>query len=55
MTLAYLETIFCHHDLSIQLVTQTVDEFVQRPEAATKEQDPSPMCTTVYFLRPSQG
>jgi type IV secretory pathway VirB4 component len=35
-TLEYLETIFRHHrhhDLSIRLVTQTVDEFFQRPEA----------------------
>ena len=34
--LAFLETIFRHHrhhDLSIQLVTQTVDEFFERPEA----------------------
>ena len=35
-TLSYLETIFRHHrhhDLSIRLVTQTVDEFFQWPEA----------------------
>ncbi|MEF8824939.1 MAG: transferase, partial [Halapricum sp.] len=35
-TLEYLETIFRHHrhhDLSIQLITQTVDEFFRRPEA----------------------
>ena len=35
-TLEYLETIFRHHrhhDLSIRLITQTVDEFFQRPEA----------------------
>jgi type IV secretory pathway VirB4 component len=35
-TLEYLETIFRHHrhhDLSIRLVTQTVDEFFQWPEA----------------------
>ena len=34
--LSFLETIFRHHrhhDLSIRLVTQTVDEFFQRPEA----------------------
>jgi type IV secretory pathway VirB4 component len=34
--LAFLETIFRHHrhhDLSLQLVTQTVDEFFERPEA----------------------
>jgi type IV secretory pathway VirB4 component len=34
--LAFLETIFRHHrhhDLSIQLVTQTVDEFFERAEA----------------------
>jgi hypothetical protein len=34
--LAFLETIFRHHrhhDLSIQLVTQTVDEFFERPAA----------------------
>ncbi|WP_254820858.1 VirB4 family type IV secretion system protein [Haloglomus halophilum] len=35
-TLSYLETIFRHHrhhDLSIRLITQTVDEFFQWPEA----------------------
>jgi type IV secretory pathway VirB4 component len=35
-TLEYLETIFRHHrhhDLSIRLVTQTVDEFFQQPQA----------------------
>ncbi|QLD90797.1 transferase [Natronomonas salina] len=35
-TLEHLETIFRHHrhhDLSIRLVTQTVDEFFQQPEA----------------------
>jgi type IV secretory pathway VirB4 component len=36
--LAFLETAFRHHrhhDLSIRLVTQTVDEFFERPEAET--------------------